>query len=85
MATNKCSYPNPADDVRSRVTYSAAAEIIYRLDTYLKNESRSSTGGSPPADIIRSVFQCAMAAVQVLAALDATWMDNKPMLSLIHI
>ncbi|OOG53197.1 hypothetical protein [Polaromonas sp. C04] len=60
------SFPNPADDSKSQLTYSVAAEFIYRLDLFLEHQDKNSNDGCVPVEVVRTVGHCAEAALEML-------------------
>ncbi|MCM3562865.1 hypothetical protein [Hydrogenophaga intermedia] len=70
------SFPNKDDSFHTRVTYTVAAEFIYRLDEYLEDEHEwSSADGSVPAESLFAAMECAEAAVGMLHDLECAWTD----------
>lgn len=67
------SFPNLADDLRSRMVYTAAAEFIYRLDQFLEYEHGHAAHDSLSVDKILVVHECCEAAIYVLCWLFASW------------
>ncbi len=60
------SFPNPADDSKSQLTYSVAAEFIYRLDLFLEHQDKNSNDSCVPVEVVRTVGHCAEAALEML-------------------
>lgn len=69
----ECSFPNPADDLRSRMVYTAATEFIHRLDRLLQSEQEHAADGSLSVDTILVVQECCEAAQFVLCSLVSSW------------
>ena len=69
------SFPNQADDVKSRLNYTMAAEFIYRLDQFLEHEHRSAAHGPLPIDTIAVVQHCCEAAIDMFCSLASSWND----------
>lgn len=69
------SFPNEADDVKSRLNYTIAAEFIYRLDQFLEHEHCSAGHGPLPIDTIAVVQHCCVAAIDMFCSLVSSWND----------
>lgn len=67
------SFPNSADDLRSRMVYTAAAEFICRLDEFLECEHGHAADGSLSVDTILVVQECCEVGYLVLRSLVSSW------------
>lgn len=67
------SFPNSADDLRSRMVYTAAAEFFYRLDEFLEYEHGHAAHGSLSVDTILVVHECCDVGYMVLRSLGSSW------------
>jgi hypothetical protein len=67
------SFPNEADDAKSRLVYTVGAEFIYRLDLFLECEDRDSRHGSLPPETVAVVQHCCAAALDMLCTLVRPW------------
>ena len=70
------SFPNKADDLKSRLVYTVAAEFIYRLDEYLEYEISDSEHGALPLDTIAVVMHCCEAAIDMFSGLALSWDED---------
>lgn len=70
------SFPNKADDVKSRLVYTVAAEFIYRLDQFLEYEHSDAGHGSLPLDTIAVVKHCCVAAIEMFCLLARSWEEG---------
>lgn len=71
------SFPNKADDLKSRLVYTVAAEFIYRLDEYLEYKIRDSAHGALPLGTSAVVMHCCEAAIDMFSGLARSW-DEDP-------
>lgn len=70
------SFPNPADDLKSRLGYTVAAEFINRLDQFLEHEHREAGHGQLPFATIAVVKHCCEAAIDMLCELSRSWEEG---------
>lgn len=62
---NLYSHPNPADDRKTRLPYTVAAEFVSRLDEFLEFAHGDADDGPLPRDVIEVVKHCCEAAIDM--------------------
>jgi hypothetical protein len=72
----KYGFPNPADDIRARLTYTVAAEFICRLDLFLERHQNGARDGTLPPGTVATVKHCAEVALAMLCCIARAWEEK---------